>query len=139
MATSTYSSMLNRVVGYPYTNLETPRSFRLLRFLGTGDASDDIYCTIETFDKDKPNFPSYVALSYAWGDANITKSITLDGHVTLITKNLHEALFHLRRIRTTLWFWIDAICVNQEDLTERCHQVSRMKEIYSEQAKIYRG
>ena len=29
-----------------------------------------------------------------------------------------------------VWFWIDAICINQDDTTERAHQVRLMAGIY---------
>ena len=47
-----------------------------------------------------------------------------------ITKNLFHALNYLRREDESRHFWIDAICVNQEDLDERGKQVQRMADIY---------
>ena len=38
------------------------------------------------------DFPAYEALSYHWGDPNITLPITLDGNCSQVTKNLTEAL-----------------------------------------------
>ena len=50
-----------------------------------------------------------------------------------LTDNLHSALLNLRDspavpMRT---FWIDQICVNQKDKTERNHQVALMGKIYA--------
>ena len=47
-----------------------------------------------------------------------------------ITKNLFHALKHLRRQSESRIFWVDTICVNQEDLDERSSQVQRMADIY---------
>jgi hypothetical protein len=33
-------------------------------------------------------------------------------------------------------FWIDAICVNQQDLVERSQQVQRMADIFSKVARV---
>lgn len=48
-----------------------------------------------------------------------------------VTKNLHEALEHLRFKNESRLLWIDAICVNQQDLKERGSQVQHMPDIYS--------
>ena len=47
-----------------------------------------------------------------------------------VTKNVHEALKHLRFKHESRLLWIDAICVNQQDLKERGSQVQRMPDIY---------
>ncbi|KAK3313393.1 heterokaryon incompatibility protein-domain-containing protein [Apodospora peruviana] len=36
-----------------------------------------------------------------------------------------------------LYLWIDALCINQQDLGERSQQVSRMKEIYDHAASLF--
>lgn len=51
-------------------------------------------------------------------------------NVIPVTRNLASALQYLRLEDKPRVFWIDAICVNQEDLQERSHQVQRMANIY---------
>ena len=47
-------------------------------------------------------------------------------------------MFFLRRKRTiTLAFWIDAICINQDDETEKSEQFTRMREIYKNASSVY--
>lgn len=56
--------------------------------------------------------------------------VSCNGGVIRITSNLSIALRQVRftdRIRT---LWVDSICINQTDATEREHQVSMMGEIY---------
>ncbi|ETS81710.1 hypothetical protein PFICI_06712 [Pestalotiopsis fici W106-1] len=36
-----------------------------------------------------------------------------------------------------IYFWIDAICINQEDVRERNHQVGMMKAIYAQATEVY--
>ncbi|KAF2810674.1 uncharacterized protein BDZ99DRAFT_286850 [Mytilinidion resinicola] len=74
----------------------------------------------------------YDALSYQWGSPTITSTIYLgqDGELQLTTF-LHEALSFIRKPDEATFIWIDAICINQKDVSERNHQVSMMKEIYS--------
>lgn len=45
--------------------------------------------------------------------------------------NLYAALYHLRDLEETRVFWVDAICINQDDVREQNEQVSKMAEIYS--------
>ncbi|KAL1646498.1 hypothetical protein SLS61_007860 [Didymella pomorum] len=48
-----------------------------------------------------------------------------------ITPSLHKALSHITAERTTyLTIWVDAICINQGDRTEKSQQVSLMRDIY---------
>ena len=47
-----------------------------------------------------------------------------------VTRNLAVALQHLRYEREPRVLWIDAICINQQDVHERSAQVQRMGDIY---------
>ena len=77
----------------------------------------------------------YIALSYVWGDPEQRRNILLDGQRFSVTSNLYYALLHLRKSfevrRMYLYVWIDAICINQNDLDERMAQVKKMGKIYS--------
>lgn len=95
--------------------------------------------------------PAYVAVSYAWGDANRTKEITVSGCSLLITETAELALRQIHhygkfyrdddiryeprlpgsRRRLTQHIWLDAICINQADVEERSQQVRIMNRIYS--------
>jgi hypothetical protein len=39
-------------------------------------------------------------------------------------------------IQNERYLWIDALCINQEDIDERNHQVTRMGEIYNKAARV---
>ncbi|KAM3083039.1 hypothetical protein ACMFMF_002689 [Clarireedia jacksonii] len=76
----------------------------------------------------------YVALSYVWGTPADKKTIIVNGVEIQITQNLHAALLELRRstwVRRGVNLWIDALCINQDDLDEREQQVKLMREIYA--------
>ena len=75
--------------------------------------------------------PDFEALSYTWGSTSDPVDILCDSQVVSVTQNLHGALLRLRRPDQTRKVWIDALCINQNDLDERSHQVSFMKDIYS--------
>ncbi|KAI0467478.1 heterokaryon incompatibility protein-domain-containing protein [Xylaria cf. heliscus] len=77
------------------------------------------------------------ALSYVWGKPILDKVITVDGCPFLITTRLYNILRGLRRQDGhNRIIWIDAICINQLDLEEKCHQVRLMEDIYSKAQKI---
>ena len=77
------------------------------------------------------NEPRYTALSYVWGDPSDNIPFVLDNHRLLITRNLALALQALRLDDEPFVLWIDALCINQNDLKEKSEQVLRMKEIYA--------
>ena len=103
-------------------------SIRLLRILPSKDISSEIQC--EVFHAViGHNCPSYDALSYVWGDPRETASIRLNGKRHQVTVNLEVALHYLRGTEARV-MWIDAICINQQDLREKNYQVQRMRSIY---------
>ncbi|KAL8658649.1 MAG: hypothetical protein Q9226_000864 [Calogaya cf. arnoldii] len=53
-----------------------------------------------------------------------------------VTQNLGEALRYLRLKEEARVLWIDAICVNQEDLQERGDQVQRMADVYGSAQRV---
>ncbi|KAI4648740.1 uncharacterized protein J4E79_009811 [Alternaria viburni] len=75
----------------------------------------------------------FEALSYTWGDTSETKTIQINGVHKDVPRNLEEALRALRNLEETLsgmCYWIDSLCIDQENIEERNEQVKRMKEIY---------
>ncbi|GAW23816.1 hypothetical protein ANO14919_133930 [Xylariales sp. No.14919] len=112
-----------------YSRLSGPElSFRLLHLL-PGNSSSGIQCQLSEAPLQTP--PEFEALSYVWGDVTDTLPITVQGQPHNVTRNLYSALHSLRypnRIRT---LWVDALCINQTDISERNHQVGLMGRIYS--------
>lgn len=81
----------------------------------------------------------YVALSYVWGNPAVTRGIFVNGISVQVTENLEEALRELREydcIKQGFKVWIDAICINQNDIEERAQQVGIMKHIYASAWKV---
>ncbi|KAF4466089.1 heterokaryon incompatibility [Fusarium albosuccineum] len=89
--------------------------------------------------------PSYFALSYVWGDPVRCREIIVNGQRSTITANLEIAL---RRLSSwfqenhfvdedgTVSMWIDSICINQDDVTEKSSQVSKMGDIFSRATRV---
>ncbi|KAI0183831.1 heterokaryon incompatibility protein-domain-containing protein [Xylaria flabelliformis] len=76
--------------------------------------------------------PSYNALSYAWGDAETNRVIIVDDIHIRIPQNLFDALITLRPSQLTPFLlWVDYLCINQRNDTEKAWQVGLMRDIYS--------
>ncbi len=80
---------------------------------------------------------AFEALSYVWGSPDNPETATIidpnrssDVRKLPLGQNLATALRHLRHSSEHRRMWVDAICINQEDLNERIDQVLRMKDIY---------
>ncbi|KAF9775869.1 hypothetical protein IL306_006001 [Fusarium sp. DS 682] len=61
--------------------------------------------------------------------------ILCDGKGVYVKSNLYQALLQLRKVHPGL-YWIDAICINQSDLTELGQQVQMMNRIYSSATQV---
>lgn len=80
--------------------------------------------------------PKYNAVSYTWGNEADQQPIVIDDRSFLVTKNLYKALICLQQQSVTEYvFWVDAICINQDDIAERNRQLTIMPYIY-ERAKL---
>ncbi len=90
------------------------------------------------------DLPEYTALSYTWGTAPNSIVLVEDekkpAREVLVSANLADALYHfggLHRPRFEaldgivepsweLLYWIDQLCINQNDNDEKSHQVKMM-------------
>ena len=82
----------------------------------------------------------FIALSYVWGDMSVKREIYIGESSVLVSINLEAALRQLRnhsRVRQGFKIWIDALCINQADLSERAIQVLRMKDIYARAWRVF--
>jgi hypothetical protein len=125
-ATEPNSSSKNVATGYQYSAIG-PQHIRLLRY-APGSKGSDIRLQIQVFDRRAK--PPYAALSYVWGETNPRRTISLDGCRFDTGPNLYNALQSMRK-GLPEWFWVDAICINQDNTTERNEQVQEMTKTYA--------
>jgi hypothetical protein len=78
----------------------------------------------------------YEALSYTWGSLIDRQNILIGDKAISCTSNLHSALHHLRRQSEDVVLWVDAICIDQNNLEERNHQVGIMRSIYKNASRV---
>ncbi|KAH6699714.1 heterokaryon incompatibility protein-domain-containing protein [Leptodontidium sp. MPI-SDFR-AT-0119] len=106
---------------------------------------------------------NYEALSYTWGAWDNAQTIELIGDACagkedslsdsfrnlklknsarertwafFVTSNLFVALRRLRRTNKTRTLWIDAVCINQQDLHEKGNQLAMMDRIYKQASRV---
>lgn len=130
---------------YPPFPEDGPPSLRLIRFDPDyeNDPNGNIYCELSQINP-WGKCINYHCLSYCWGEEGKSRLIFLkmsdnpDAHYThfVVTENLFTALYSIKSTKPGEWLWIDAISINQNDLSERSAQVAMMKEIYSKAASV---
>jgi hypothetical protein len=116
-----------------YSSLAGDEKTRLL-YLEPGSFADPLRCRLKHVRALKDH--QYEALSYVWGPDSSDYFILRTTQKITITSNLDAALRQLRYSDRGRLLWVDAICVNQADKTERSKQVSIMREIYSNAARV---
>jgi hypothetical protein len=102
---------------------------RLIALQPCGDSRHPIECKI--LNVRLSDQPQYEALSYMWGSDDDSKIIDIEGREFQIRQNLRLALKQLRGLTQERILRIDALCINQVNISERNNQVGFMSLIYS--------
>ncbi|KAM3417694.1 hypothetical protein BST61_g5929 [Cercospora zeina] len=105
------------------------QQFRVLIIL-PGLGAEELHCHLRIASLQHDVLPQYETISYAWGDRNQRSSITINNVTLNVPYSTKAALHRMRLAREERVVWIDAICINQNDLSERGAQVSIMATIY---------
>lgn len=118
---------------YRYRSLQHDDSIRLLVLHPSLDGTDAdlIRCTIQHAQLSDESL-EYEAVSYTWGNAVQQQAIYFqnDTKELYVGQNCYNALRRLRRVHGDRLLWIDAICINQDNLQERASQVRIMNSVY---------
>ncbi|GAB7362895.1 hypothetical protein MBLNU230_g3197t1 [Neophaeotheca triangularis] len=120
---------------YVYKALdENKQEIRLMTILPALCQEDELVCILSHARLTQTDVPTFEALSYTWGDdtnpSRLRLSSSRDEGID-VTRNLREALPYLRYTDKPRVMWIDAVCINQQDKSERGQQVQRMGHIYT--------
>lgn len=105
----------------------TTHSIRLLH-IHSGNDDDPIRLSIRHAELGE----GHTCLSYAWGTEHSQKQIFVNDQLMMVRQNLWNFLRTARRYRYKHPIWIDAICINQQDIEEKNHQVRFMSSIYND-------
>ncbi|KAI0102601.1 heterokaryon incompatibility protein-domain-containing protein [Nemania sp. FL0031] len=131
-----------RCLEYKYSVLSHPDSIRVFDLAPSSDSTAPIQGEIvELRLSDVCTETGYTALSYVWGANEIRHRIQVGDSQLGVRPNLISALYDLRREDRNIRLWVDALCINQNDVNERNHQVQQMRRIYSSSLEtiIYLG
>lgn len=127
------ASVLSNSVNIKPSKLYAPlnakkREFRLLTIC-SGSFDDEVRCNLVPVQMGSK--PSYAALSYYRGSKDERATIKVNGQAISVTQNLELALKYFRKNKSHTVIWVDAVCINQEDIVEKSSQVCLMRDIYS--------
>jgi hypothetical protein len=121
---------------FKHVPLASPgRDIRLLT-VAIGDDLEDIRCSLSVASLD--DNPTYIAISYEWGELEPLVDIRVDSKRFCARHNLFLLLQYLTSYADPIHLtrpyrsWIDAICINQQDDAEKDLQVQNMGRIYSQ-------
>ncbi|KAK4199515.1 heterokaryon incompatibility protein-domain-containing protein [Triangularia verruculosa] len=126
----------------PLPRLSDSFTIRLIRLLpGTWDSPVELELINTPMEPGK--IPYYEAVSYSWGnrDPEFAISISCGGAFMRIGRSAAMLLRRFRYTDHTRLLWVDAICINQSDPTEKNEQVMKMDTIYqtASQVLVYLG
>jgi hypothetical protein len=114
--------------------------FRLISLSSTSDESFPLHVSFERFKN--ANCPEYETVSYTWGgedeDSTACHPVYVGPFWVVLfqTKNCLDMLRFLRPSKGIRMMWVDALCINQKNQTERTQQVSKMSEIYKQCSRV---
>ena len=119
---------------------------RLIHIL-PGPRDDTLRCWMSYISLQDPDATPYECISYCWGGLQDSENIAIlpetsfsafgpslpteSAHMLPITKNLYTALQYLRANGEERVLWVDALCINQRNLSERGAQVAMMRQIFA--------
>ncbi|KAL2204526.1 hypothetical protein CC79DRAFT_1400690 [Sarocladium strictum] len=129
---------------FHYSDPAQPPIIRLLHLSPDADAASPLRGYIQTSNLHAINTPNfkYEALSYTWdSQARKERLIVQEDAYIEIGSNLAAFLHQRRDPKDTVVLWVDAICINQQDVEERNFLVSIMHTLYlaSESLAIWLG
>ncbi|KAF2654031.1 HET-domain-containing protein [Lophiostoma macrostomum CBS 122681] len=119
---------------FVYKKLRDPRSKIRLLYLHAGRADEPICCSLRT--PSLGSLPQYEAVSYTWGDSTAHHPIQINGKQFDTLRNVYYALKELRHPVGIAILWIDAICIDQQNLEEKRHQILLMGDIYQRASRV---
>ncbi|KAH8803604.1 heterokaryon incompatibility protein-domain-containing protein, partial [Xylogone sp. PMI_703] len=119
---------------------EKEQQFRLALLSPATDKDSLVHLCLETCFQ--ANCLEYETVSYTWGgedgDYALSQPVFIGPYWDLLfqTQNCWEMLRLFRLQKGTRTLWIDALCINQQDIRERSEQVARMRHIYEQCSRV---
>ncbi|KAF2745792.1 hypothetical protein M011DRAFT_380009, partial [Sporormia fimetaria CBS 119925] len=116
---------------FQYQSLtEGTKQIRLL-IVRPGEFTDPLECDIVHEDIGQESFKAYETISYCWGTETQRNTTTINGSTVSVPVSSARAIRRVRLVDRPRTIWIDAVCINQDNIRERGQQVAFMDDIYS--------
>jgi hypothetical protein len=119
----------NKNGSYVYAALET----RCIRLLNVSSTDDRMVYNLSAANLDY--HPAFVALSYTWDGQPRDQDLICNGSTLKVSRNVSTVLPDLFQYFGPVSLWIDAVCINQDDDSEKNIQVPMMHEIYTKTSR----
>lgn len=108
---------------------------RLVTIAPASDHETDISCLITHYRREEK--PCYDAISYSWGQEHDRSKIFCNERTMNVTRSCKAALKALRHTSEPQTVWIDAVCIDQLNTTEKSQQVARMSDVYVNASRTF--
>ncbi|KAF9885371.1 hypothetical protein FE257_012988 [Aspergillus nanangensis] len=135
-----YSPFKKTLPIYQYSRLPDGAFTRVIVLRPATTIGEELFCDIQFLDLNQQAY-KYDALSYVWGSHDLLESLNCNGQTIRITAHVASALRRFRSQLVPRVLWIDALCINQRDTTEKARHVHLMSAIYQRArcALVYLG
>ena len=128
---------------YQYNTLTRDDDIRLMTVTFSHGDTGLLSCNLEPIPmSDLVGSHTYEVVSYVWGSSALVEKVLCDdcsSHLD-VTKNLREVVGKLVLLNfefSRRQWWIDGLCINQEDAMERNSQVQKMTNIYRRAERVH--
>ncbi|KAF7521098.1 hypothetical protein G7054_g12559 [Neopestalotiopsis clavispora] len=128
-------------IAFTYQPLSAEADTRIIELQPAPDALYPLQCRIAELCLSSEDLVDYEALSYTWGQPDFSECLFVlqdngQRSVLKITLNLKEALQRLRLRDRDRRIWVDAVCIDQQDDTDKTHQIPSMTQIYKSAGRV---
>lgn len=131
---------------YQYEPLIAEDAVRVLVLEAADEFESPLRCSIIQSRRESQSRSAsgceYSAVSYTWGDCKLSHRLFVrhdaqSWRCLHVTASVNSLLRHLRVSYKPMLLWIDAVCLNQRDETEKTQQIPLMGRIYSDAKQVH--
>lgn len=136
---------------YVYQPLIAEDAVRVLVLEPANTMDAPLRCSIDQYIRSQELYSEeydeeihFSAVSYTWGTASASLRLAIANsdevpHVSYmwISATVDSFLRHLRKPEEAVRLWIDALCLNQKDTTEKAKQIHFMSDIYKAARRVH--
>ncbi|KAF2731284.1 HET-domain-containing protein, partial [Polyplosphaeria fusca] len=140
---------LPTVPGYEYKPLISADAVRVVVLEPAASFESTLRCSLIQYSRSielgLSDRQHYSAVSYTWGDEPASRQLLVTSNdlehpedtMLLIRPHVDSFLRHFRKAHKTVYLWVDAICLNQQDGVEKGQQIQLMGDIFKTAKKVH--